>query len=207
MPAQPSERTAETQAPVANVRAKAASPAVPVARSAARSATEHVVDKTSRACSARRSARSAAAADHLRTGSPCRDHIGLLKRAARRGNQPRPAQDGRGHDHARVLGIDANRPLARGRRRVRPSPGHRRRGPGRAAADGRLLGHRADSLQRRPVLPVRWPGRSPQPGQRPVRGGAGRQGGTPTSPTGSPRSPPRPSRPPSTRPPTSSTGS
>ena len=51
---------------------------------------------------------------HLRTGSPCRDRIGLLNVAARRGNQPRPAQDGRSHDHARVLGIDAHRALARG---------------------------------------------------------------------------------------------
>ena len=42
--------------------------------------------------------------------------------------------------------------------RVRPSPGHRRRGPGRAT-DGRLLGHGTDRLQRRPVLPVRWPRR------------------------------------------------
>ena len=46
-------------------------------------------------------------------------------------------------------------------RRVRPSVGRRRRGPGRAT-DGRLLGHRADRLQRRPVLPGRRPGRSPQ---------------------------------------------
>ena len=30
----------------------------------------------------------------------------FAQRAARRGNQPRPAQDGRSHDHARVLGID-----------------------------------------------------------------------------------------------------
>ena len=80
------------------------------------------------------------------------------QRAARRGNQPRPPQDGRGHDHARVLGVDAHRPLACGRRRVRPSVG-RRRGPGRAT-DGRLLGDRADRLQRRPVLPRRRPGRS-----------------------------------------------
>ena len=59
-----------------------------------------------------------------------------VERAARRGHQPRPAQDGRGHDHARVLGVDAHRPLARGRRRVRPSVGRRRRDPGRAT-DGR----------------------------------------------------------------------
>ena len=37
------------------------------------------------------------------------------QRTARRGDQPRPAQDGRSHDHARVLGIDAHRALARGR--------------------------------------------------------------------------------------------
>ena len=97
------------------------------------------------------------------------------QRAARRGHQPRPAQDGRGHEHAWVLGVDAHCPRARGGRRLRPSVGRRRRGPGRAA-DGRLLGHGADRLQRRPVLPGRRPRRSSQPGQRPLRDRARRQG-------------------------------
>ena len=43
------------------------------------------------------------------------------QRAALRGHQPRPAQDGRDHDRARILGVDVQRPLARGRGRVRPS--------------------------------------------------------------------------------------
>ena len=98
---------------------------------------------------------------HLRTGEPCRDRIGLLNVLLAEGVNLGPAQDGRGHDHARVLGVDAHRPLARGRRRVRPSAGRRRRGPGRAT-DGRLLGDRAERLERRPVLPGRRPGRSPQ---------------------------------------------
>ena len=128
------------------------------------------------------------------------------QRAARRRHQPRPAQDGRGHDHARVLGVDAHRPLARGRRRVRPSPGHRRRGPGRAT-DGRLLGHRPDRLQRRPVLPRPPAAAKPSIWSTPGTGPSRASRRTPTSPTGSPRSRPRPSRPPSTRLPTSSTGS
>ena len=43
------------------------------------------------------------------TGSPCRDRIGLLNVLLAEGINPRPAQDGRSHDHARVLGIDAHR--------------------------------------------------------------------------------------------------
>ena len=52
---------------------------------------------------------------HLRTGEPLPRPHRSAQRAARRGHQPRPAQDGRGHEHARVLGADAHRPLARGR--------------------------------------------------------------------------------------------
>ena len=62
-------------------------------------------------------------------------------------------------------------------------------------------GHWADRLQRRPVLPGRRQGRSPQPRQRPVRGRTRRH----LRPI-LPRSLPRPSRPPSTKRPTSSTG-
>ena len=142
---------------------------------------------------------------HLRTGEPCRDRIGLLNVLLAEGINLGLRKMARGHDHARVLGVDAHRPLACGRRRVRPSVGHRRRGPGRAT-DGRLLGHWADRLQRRPVLPAAagakpstWstPGTGPNPASRRTR----------TSPTGSPRSPPRPSRPLSTKRLTSSTGS
>ena len=128
------------------------------------------------------------------------------QRAARRGNQPRPAQDGRGHDHARVLGVDAHRPMARGRRRVRPSPGHRRRGPGRAT-DGRLLGHGDAPPPATANSPPPEAGAKPSTWSTPGTGRNPASRRTPTSPTGSPRSPPRPSRPPSTRPPTSSTGS
>ena len=46
----------------------------------------------------------------------------------------------------------------------------------RKMADGRFLGHRANRLQRRPVLPGWRPRQSPQPGQRPVRGRTRRQG-------------------------------
>ncbi len=53
---------------------------------------------------------------HLRTGEPCRGRIGLLNV---------------------LLGADAHRPLARRRRRVRPSVGRRRRGPSRPT-DGRF---------------------------------------------------------------------
>ena len=49
--------------------------------------------------------------------APSRPHR-PAQRAARRGHQSRPAQDGRSHDHARVLGIDAHRALARRRRSV-----------------------------------------------------------------------------------------
>ena len=97
------------------------------------------------------------------------------QRAARRGYQSRPAQDGRRHDHARVLGIDAHRALARRRRSVRPGVVRGRRGPGRAT-DGGRLGHGTDCLERRPVLPGRRPRRSPQPGQRPLRNRTRRQG-------------------------------
>ena len=46
-----------------------------------------------------------------------------------------------------------------------------------AAGSSRPAGwHRADRLQRRPALPGRWPGRSPQPDQRSVRGRTRRQG-------------------------------
>ena len=112
---------------------------------------------------------------HLRTGSPCRDRIGLLNVLLAEGINLGLRKMAEATTTHGFLGVDAHRPLACGRRRVRPSPGHRRRGPGRAS-DGRLLGHGTDRFQRRPVLPVRWPRRSPQPGQRPVRGGAGRQG-------------------------------
>ena len=97
------------------------------------------------------------------------------QRAARRGHQSRPAQGGRSHDHARVLGIDAHRALARRRRSVRPGVVRGRRGPGRAT-DGGRLGHGTDCLERRPVLPGRRPRRSPQPGQRPLRNRTRRQG-------------------------------
>ena len=73
-----------------------------------------------------------------------------------------------------VLGADAHRPLARGRRRrSRPSVGRRRRGPGRAT-DGRLLGHRAG-----PPPATATPATGPNPASSRTR----------TSPTGSPRSP------------------
>ena len=82
-------------------------------------------------------------------GEPCRDRIGLLNVLLAEGINLGLRKIGRGDDHARVLGVDAHRPLACGRRRVRPSVGRRRRGPGRAT-DGRLLGDRADRLE--PVL-------------------------------------------------------
>ena len=129
------------------------------------------------------------------------------QRAARRGSQPRPAQDGRGHDHARVLGANAHRPLACGRRRAFDRAlANRRRGPGRAT-DGRLLGHGADRLQRTASSSRPAAGAKPSTWSTPGTGPSRASRRTRTSPTDSPRSPPRPSRPPSTTPPTSSTGS
>ena len=72
--------------------------------------------------------------------------------------------------------------------------------PGRAT-DGGRLGHGADRLERRPVLPGRRPRRSPQPSQRPVRDRTRRQGVLARLRPLLPRSPRRPSPPPSTRPP------
>ena len=52
---------------------------------------------------------------HLRTGSPCRDRIGLLNVLLAEGINLGLRKDGRSHDQARVLGIDADRALARRR--------------------------------------------------------------------------------------------
>ena len=112
---------------------------------------------------------------HLRTGEPCRDRIGLLNVLLAEGvnlGLRKMAEATTTHGFWELM---PHRPLACGRRRVRPSVGHRRRGPGRAT-DGRFLGHGADRLQRRPVLPGWRPRRSPQLGQRPVRGRTRRQG-------------------------------
>ena len=44
---------------------------------------------------------------HLRTGEPCRDRIGLLNVLLAEGINLGLRKMGRGHDHARVLGVDA----------------------------------------------------------------------------------------------------
>ena len=127
------------------------------------------------------------------------------QRAARRGNQSRLAQDGRSHDHARVLGIDADRALARRRGSVltgrcpwssRPRPRYRWRPSG--AWDGLLRATASSSRPPAAAKPSTWstPATEPNPASRRTR----------TSPAASPRSPRRRSPPPSTRPPTSSTG-
>ena len=143
---------------------------------------------------------------HLRTGEPCRDRIGLLNVLLAEGinlGLRKMAEATTTHGFWELMRI------ARWhveRRRVRPGVGRRRRGPGRTT-DGRLLGHRggpppATASSSRPAAGVKrstWstPGTGPNPASRRTR----------TSPTDSPRSPPRPSRPPSTKRPTSSTGS
>ena len=78
---------------------------------------------------------------HLRTGEPCRDCIGLRNVLLAEGINLGLRKMAEATTTPRVLGGDAHRPLARGRRRVRPSVGRRRRGPGRAT-DGRLMGYR-----------------------------------------------------------------
>ena len=98
------------------------------------------------------------------------------QRAARRGSQPRPAQDGRGHDHARVLGANAHRPLACGRRRAFDRALAIVVEAQAALPMAAFWGTGRTASSERPVLPGRRPGRSPQPGQRPVRARAGRQG-------------------------------
>ena len=120
--------------------------------------------------------------------------------------QPRPAQGCRGHDHARVLGADAHRPLARGKatRSTEPWPSSSRprprsRWPPPGARGAPPPATASSSPPPAGAKPSTWS----TPGTGPSR--ASRR--SPTSPTASPRSPPRPSRPPSTRPPTSSTGS
>ena len=112
---------------------------------------------------------------HLRTGSPCRDRIGLLNVLLAEGINlglrkmaeattthgfwelmriARWHVEGDAFDRALAIVVEAQAAL----------PMAAFWGTGRTAS------------QRRPVLPVRRPRRSPQPGQRPVRGGAGRQG-------------------------------
>ena len=52
---------------------------------------------------------------HLRTGSPCRDRIGLLNVLLAEGINLGLRKMAEATDHARLLGVDAHRPLARGR--------------------------------------------------------------------------------------------
>ena len=106
---------------------------------------------------------------HLRTGSPCRDRIGLLNVLLAEGIKSRPAQDGRSHDHARVLGTsvlpvrhaDHPRHRPRGSLHPRRSPDERD-GPARPRAVRRHGGLHRPCL--RSVLDPRLRVRPTHPG-------------------------------------------
>ena len=112
---------------------------------------------------------------HLRTGAPCRDRIGLLNVLPAEGINlglrkmaeattthgfwelmriARWHVEGEAYDRALSVVVEAQAALP-------------------MAA---VWGHGTDCLERRPVLPGRRPRRSPQPGQRPLRNRARRQG-------------------------------